>query len=261
MKINALTIIIGSLLLIVFGSLVFFYQVGQTQIAMVTTFGKPTGDEIQPGLKMKWPWPIQKVQIFDNRIQDFEEKLEQTQTRDGQNLLIRVFVGWKIAKPTVFRERFAGSVSSAQDALERIVRTQKDAVVGRHTFSNFISTDPKQLQFTEMEKEIFDAVTPLAAENGIKLEILGIKKIGLPESITSKVLDRMKEERTRYSRKLLAEGESEAQKIRSSANAESEIIQAQARAKASGLRGQADAEASKSLTILNQNPELADFLM
>ncbi|MDB6130639.1 MAG: hypothetical protein JWM04_1746, partial [Verrucomicrobiales bacterium] len=52
-----------------------------------------------------------------------------------------------------------------------------------------------------------------------------------------------------------------AQKIRSSANAESEIIQAQARAKASGLRGQADAEASKSLTILNQNPELADFLM
>ena len=36
---------------------------------MVTTFGKPTAQPYdKPGAYFKWPWPIQKVYKFDQRV-------------------------------------------------------------------------------------------------------------------------------------------------------------------------------------------------
>jgi regulator of protease activity HflC (stomatin/prohibitin superfamily) len=49
MKRNPITITIGLLLLFIFGLLLVFYQVRTTEVAMVTTFGKPTKPVTQPG--------------------------------------------------------------------------------------------------------------------------------------------------------------------------------------------------------------------
>ena len=48
MKQHSLTIAIGALLLIVFGFLLFTFQVRQTEVAVVATFGKPTRDITRP---------------------------------------------------------------------------------------------------------------------------------------------------------------------------------------------------------------------
>ena len=61
MKRNPITITIGLLLLFIFGLLLIFFQVRTTEVAMVTTFGKPTRPVTEPGAYMKWPWPIQQV--------------------------------------------------------------------------------------------------------------------------------------------------------------------------------------------------------
>ena len=61
----------------------------------------------------------------------------------------------------------------------------KNAVVGQHTFADFISTDAKQLKFVDIEKEMLDNVKAQALQKyGISIEFLGIKKLGLPESVT-----------------------------------------------------------------------------
>ncbi|MDB6110953.1 MAG: hflC 3, partial [Pedosphaera sp.] len=73
MKSNALTITIGALLVLIFGLLLFVFQVRKTEIAVVTTFGKPTRTKSTPGAALKLPWPIQKVYKFDQRIQNFED--------------------------------------------------------------------------------------------------------------------------------------------------------------------------------------------
>jgi membrane protease subunit HflC len=92
------------------------------------------------------------------------------------------------------------------------------------------------------------------------VEFLGIKKLGLPESVTQKVFERMQAERQREIDTLLAQGRAEADRIRSAAErARSEILAA-ADGQAAQIRGEADAAASASLQVFNQSPDLALFL-
>src|SRR6185295_709450 len=145
MKRNYLNLTIGLILLLVFVALLFCFQVRQTDVALITTFGKPTRTITEPGLYFKFPWPIQQKQTFDKRIQSFEEKFEETLTKDSYNVIITIYVGWSISNPAVFRERFNGSVTRAESELTTLVRSAKNAVVGQHPFAHFISTDEKEL--------------------------------------------------------------------------------------------------------------------
>jgi membrane protease subunit HflC len=262
MKRNSLTLIIGGLLLLVFLTLLFCFQVRQTEVALVTRFGAPVRDLTDPGLKFKWPWPIEKVQKFDKRTQNLEGKFEETYTRDKINVLVSVYAGWSITDPTLFRERFGDSLDRARRELDDMIRSHKNAVVGSNLFSALISTDPEQLKFAEIEKEIRDRVRPQAlASYGVDVKFLGIKRIGLPESITQKVFDRMKEERQRVVLQLQADGERQAADIRSAANLERDELLAQANARVIELQGEAETEAARSYAVFKEHPELAEFLL
>lgn len=260
---NRLSLAVGLMLIALFALMLFTFQVRQTEVALVTTFGKPAQTpETEPGLKWKLPWPIQRVLKFDNRVQNFEGKFEETQTSDGYNLLISVYAGWKIKDPAKFRNAFAdGATARATQTFEERLRSEKNAVVGRHAFSHFISTDPKEMKFTEIEKEIENAVKPSLLESyGVEISFLGIKRLGLPESVTPRVFERMKEERNRFVAKLQAEGLGEATKIGSGADLERSKLLSAAEGKATEIRGQADSEAARYLEVFEKHPELALLL-
>ncbi|MEP6663676.1 MAG: protease modulator HflC [Verrucomicrobiota bacterium] len=269
MKRNYLTFTIGILIALLFVALLFTFQVRQTEVALVTTFGKPTRDintdlnKPEPGLYPKWPWPIQKVLKFDKRVQNFEiDKFGETLTSDSKLILVTVYAGWTIKDPVLFRERFDGSVERAEVILGGLINDAKNSVVGSHPFSNFISTNPDELKFAQIENEIKDRVSASAqTQYGIHLNFLGIKKLGLPEAITQKVFDRMKEERGRVVAGIKAQGEAEAQKIIGTADTERAKILSEATASASAIRSEAEAEAAKSYEIFEKNPELAEFLL
>src|SRR5690242_5573566 len=108
MKKNSLTLVIGFLLIVIFALLLFVFQVRTTQVAVVTTFGKPTRPVPDAGAYFKWPWPIQKVYYFDKRIQNFEDKFTEDLTADNNNLLTSVYIGWRITDPKAFFPKFAG---------------------------------------------------------------------------------------------------------------------------------------------------------
>jgi membrane protease subunit HflC len=262
MKRNSLTLTVGALLLIIFIALLFTFQVRETEVALVTRFGKPTRDELEPGLKFKLPWPIEKVQKYDKRTQTLESKFGETYTQDKITVLVTVFAGWNIENPTLFRQRFDDSVDRARNQLADMIRNEKDAVIASHPFSELVSADESQLKFAEIENEMLQRVKPMALENyGINVGFLGIKRLGLPETITQKVFERMREERTRVVRRLEAEGQAEAARIRSDANRERAELLSKAEARVIELKGEAEREAAKSLQILNQKPELALFLL
>lgn len=264
---NYLTLTIGILLVVIFGALLFTFQVRQTEVALVTTFGKPTRDlnanpeRPEPGLYGKWPWPIQKVLKFDKRIQNFEaDKFSETQTGDGKNILVTVYAGWTITDPKLFREVFSGEISRAEQSLERLISDAKNSVVGQHPFSDFISTNPKDLKFPVIEGEILNSVKGTAKTYGIHVNFLGIKKLGLPENITQKVFDRMKEERKRVVEGIKAQGDAEASKIIIAADRDRAEILSKAQATAIRIQGEAVEEAQKSYAIFEKNPALAIFL-
>src|ERR1041385_8793938 len=162
MKRNLLTVVVGALLLVIFGLLLFTFQVRQTEIALVTTFDKPSRYIEEPGFKLKWPPPIQKVYKFDKRVQGFEQdKIEETTTKDKFNLVVQVYVGWTISKPDLFFSSFPkGTVASAQPTLESLIRNHKIAVIGQHPFTDFVSTDKNQLKFAQIEQEMLKAIQP-----------------------------------------------------------------------------------------------------
>ena len=265
MKRNPLTLVIGLLLIIIFGLLLFTFQVRTTEVAVVTTFGKPTRPITEPNLYFKWPWPIQKVWWFDQRVQNFEDRLTEGLTRDSFNLLTSVYVGWKVSDPTAFFPRFAGSanpIAAAETLLDQWLGNTKTAVVGKHPLSDFISTSDDGTNFVAIENEILAAIQSQLQTNnlGLQIEFLGLKRLQLPESVTQSVFERMTSERKVLADRFQYEGEAEAQRIRSGAERKAAEVLANAEGQATEIKGQGEAQAAKSLAVFQQNPELASFI-
>jgi len=263
MKKNLITIVIATVLVVIFALLLFTFQVRQSEVAVLTTFGKPAAANIdQPNIYFKWPWPIQQVYRFDQRVQNFEDKYSENKTGDETMIMASVYVGWRISDAKEFFPKFAGgSVEAAQRQLETMLRSAKAAVIGKHNLSDFVNADPKQLKFEAIEDEIKAAVqTQLASQNyGMSIEFLGLKRLGLPENVTQSVFDRMKSERTKYISEAQFKGEAEATKIRSAAERQAADVIANATAAATRIEGEGVAEAAKTLSVFQQNPDLAIF--
>jgi membrane protease subunit HflC len=265
MKRNPLTLIVGLLLIVVFALLLFVFQVRTTEVAVVTTFGKPSRAIDQPGGYLKWPWPIQRVHKFDHRVQNFEDKLTQGLTVDSFSLLTSVYVGWRVSDATAFYPKFAGSkqpIAEAEKVLELLLSNAKIAVMGRHTLADFVSPADAGNNFLKIEAEILAAVKSQVQANnyGLDVEFLGLKRVQLPESVTQSVFERMTSERKVLADKSQFEGDAEAQKIRSAADRKAAEMLASADSEATRIRGEGEAEAAKSLTVFQKNPELANFI-
>src|SRR5437762_2933493 len=121
MKRSPLTLIIGILLIIIFGLLLFTFQVRQSEVVVVTTFGNPTLTITNAGLYPRLPWGIQMVHRFDQRVQNFEDKFTEGLTRNGFNLLLSVYVGWRITDAKTFFPKFTGGaepIAAAETVLQ-----------------------------------------------------------------------------------------------------------------------------------------------
>jgi membrane protease subunit HflC len=262
MKRNPLTLAIGAVLLLIFVLLLFCFQVRQGEVALVTTFGQATR-QAGPGAHFKWPWPIQQVHKFDQRIQNLESKFEQVQTSDEFNLLVTVYVGWRISDAEQFLKRFGDSPAKAESSVVDLLRNTYSGILGRHPFSHFVSTDEQELKFGEIEQAWLDKLQADVRTNnfGLEVEFLGLKKLGLPESVTESVFDQMRKERQLQATKIQSEGERQASDIKSAADADAARTLADADAQATRIRAQGESEAAKTFETFKQEPELANFIL
>jgi membrane protease subunit HflC len=261
MKRNKITLVTSGVLLVIFLCMLFTFQVRQTEVAVVTTFGRYSRSVTNAGFQWRLPWPVQKVYRFDNRLQTFESKIDQPITRDQISLLISIYLGWRITDPKLFLESFNGDITKAEQTLEPIARNAKNGVIGLHRFGDLISTNEADLKFDQIEKEMFDAVQAQAKSNyGLAIEALGIKQLNLPDSITSTVFERMKKERETLVATYQSEGDREGKNIKARADAAANDIIARANAEKEKIIGRAEQEAAKYYAQFEQNPELAKFL-
>jgi modulator of FtsH protease HflC len=263
MKRNLITFIVGALLVVILLLLLFAFQVRYGQVAVVTTFGKPVRNITEPGLYFKLPWPVQRVVKFDGRIQNFQDKFQETLTHDNNDLILTVYAGWKISDASQFYPKFVGSVAYAQTQLEGMLRNAQNAVVSSNNLSAFVNPDPSQLHFDQMEQQIQDMVQSQLNANqyGIELEFLGFKKIELPAGVTQSVFDRMKEERQVLINREQYDGVRIASDIKSAADRQAAVTIASANETAKQIQGEGEAVAAKVLPILEQNPGLANYLL
>ena len=261
MKRNTLLLAAGGAVAALFILLQVLFTVREGEAVVVTTFGKPVNAITNAGLYARAPWPIQRIYRFDNRVHTLEGAFEETLTRDGKNILVAVYAGWRIQAPIQFLERI-GTVEQAERNLDALLRSQKNAILGQFPFSALINTNAAAMQFEEIEQQMLTNSVQSEAANryGIAVQVLGIRKIGLPESITEKVFARMKGEREVIADGYRAEGDAEAIKIRAAADSQRNQTLAQAEAEAKHIRAEGDAKAAESYQVFEKNPELAMFL-
>jgi membrane protease subunit HflC len=259
MKNIAITIFV-LLIILVLGLYLISFQVRETESVLVTTFGKATKTITEPGLCFKWPTPIQRVYRFDSRMRVLEAELGETTTKGAVPIIVNTYIVWKIAEPLTFFNA-VGTVKEAESKLHSQIGDTQNKVIGRHTFGEFVNSDPSKIRFEEIESEMLADLKQAVRDNyGIEVKTMGMKQLKISEDVSKDVFERMKAERNRRTQATVAQGNAEATKIRTDADSKRTELLAAAEARAKAIRGQGDAEAAKYYKMLEDDPELAMFL-
>ena len=245
----------------------FTFQVRSTEYACVLRFGQPKR-LAEPGLHMKLPWPFEKIWKCDNRTRCFLGRVgefEEVFTKDRKNIIISLFLCWRIADEQEQILKYQQRVKTYEDAQEKLthlLRSFRSAVIGQYNFDELVNINPKMIKIDEVENRILGLINEVALKQyGIQIETIGLRHLGLPDTVTQSVFERMKAERENKRADILSRGEAEAERIRANADSERRIIIAEAEGRAKRIRGEADAKAAEFYEVFEEDPELAEFLV
>lgn len=259
---NSFVMLVGLLLVALLLSHMFFYQVRYDQVAVRTTFDKADETSVQqtPGLKWRWPWPINKVSLYSKRLQLLEDKIEELQTADGKSVIVRTYLTWRVADPLAFYVTLKDPAEAARQLSSRLREVR--GLISNYRFDELVNVDRGKLKLAAIEEEAARTLDSSLeqAGYGIKVESVGIHKIILPESTTGKVFETMIASRERLAENALQEGQAQASAIRSEATSARERILAFAERRAQVIRSQGDREAAVQYESFAKNEEFAIFL-
>jgi len=242
------------------------FQVRFNEMALVTTFGKADSSSVinrngtEAGLHWKWPWPIQHVRLMEARLRTLEDQLEQQETKDKHVVILKAYLTWRIVDPLEFQRSFHTAADATLFLRDRLRNAR--AEIGTFTFDQLTNTDPKKLRLADAENNILARIqTDLAGKGyGIAVCAVGIKRILLPEQITTSVFERMRQTRRRLAQNARSEGQAFASSIRAKARSDQERILAFAERKAQSIRAEGDAAAAAYYRVFAENEELAVFM-
>jgi membrane protease subunit HflC len=242
------------------------YVVDETEYAVVLRFGDPVRSVTNPGLKAKWPAPIDRVERFDRRLMVFDvptvdEPALEFLTLDKKNIEVSNYTCWRIGNPQLFLETVAHR-QGAEAYLRDVVMSEQGKVLGRSNLSELISVNPEDIRLEMISSNIRKTCDEKAmAECGVKVVDFRIKRINYPEQNRNSVFERMRAERKQIATRYRSEGESESRKIRAEADRKRMEILAQARRQALETEGNAEAEAARIYNeAYGKNPEFYEFL-
>jgi membrane protease subunit HflC len=243
------------------------YQVDELQdVVLIKTFGEiktvrdPRQDPGAAGLHLKMPWPVQRVVRYDARNFVFEDPYGQIETADKQNLLVSTYCAWRIADPSRFN-RTLGTEEKGRIRVREKVRAAKGNVLGNTYMAQLINTDPEEMDLTQIEDEIVRQVqAELETTYGVQIVQVRIKLLGLPETVSEKVIEAQREERQRYVQDFRAQGEAQAKAIVERAKGAAAEVMAFAQRKAADIRTEGRRAAAKYYEQFEENEELSIFL-
>lgn len=246
-----LTLLIG---LSAIGLLSCIFIVDEGQQALVLEFGKVKRVETSPGLKFKYPPPINTVVRFDKRILPLETTDLEVTPLDNRRLIVNAFARFRIRDPEVFQAAVQTEING-KSKLGQILNARVREVLGG-VDSDAILSD----QRAELMRLIRQQAQNQAAALGVEIVDVRIRRADLPEQNLKATYDRMVAERQQEAadqrargeeakRRKIAEGQRLATETRSEARKRSEII-----------KGEADAARNKIFAnAFNQDPEFFAF--
>jgi modulator of FtsH protease HflC len=254
MKNNLGTVLVAVVVALIIGSLSMFV-VDQRQNAIVFRLGEVIDVKRDPGLYFKVPI-LDNVRYFDVRILTIDTpEPERFLTSEKKNVLVDLFVKWKIIDVRQFFVSVQGNESLAQTRLLQTINDGLRAEFGNRTVHDVVSGE---------RDKIMELMRARANEDAIKIgvEVLDVrlKRVDLPQEVSASVYSRMEAERKRVANELRSTGYAESEKIRADADRQREVIIAQAYRDAQRIKGEGDANATAIYAKAYEiNPEFYAF--
>ena len=238
MRLNLGTALVALVVVLVLASLSLFI-VDQRQNAIVFRLGEVVDVKRQPGLYVKIPL-LDNVRYFDVRILTIDSaEPERFLTSEKKNVLVDLFVKWRITDVRQYYVSVGGDESRAQTRLLQTINDSLRAEFGNRTVHDVVSGERDKIMELMRDRANEDA-----SKIGVEVLDVRLKRVDLPQEVSESVYRRMEAERKRVAKELRSTGAAESEKIRADADKQREVILAQAYREAQRIKGEGDAKSA-----------------
>ncbi len=244
-------IVVGLLVGLIVSSL---FTVSERELAIKFQFGRIVKADYQPGLHFKVPI-YNTIQKFDKRILTIDRPPERFLTGEGNFLNVDFFIKWRIRDVSQFYRATAGDEQVADNRLTTIITNTLKSQFATLTIQESVAE-----QRTALMRSLLRAVEDVSTQYGVELVDVRVKRVDLPDEVSERVFQRMRQERVRDATLNRAEGAELAEEIRATAERDRTVILAEANREAEQIRGEGDARSAEVYAgAYSPNPEFYSF--
>jgi len=170
-------------------------------------------------------------------------------------VLVDSFIKWRISDPRLYYVSFAGDETRAQNRLSQVIKAALSDEITKRTVREVISGQRAAVMAAVQAKLIAEA-----AEVGIGIVDVRLKRVEYTEQNINSVYERMRAERVRVANESRSTGAAESEQIRADADRQRTVIIAEAFRDAEKVKGDGDAKASAIYAdAFGKNPEFARY--
>ncbi len=215
------------------------FTVSEVEYAAKFRLGEVVRTDFEPGLH--WQLPIvNNVRKFDRRILTLDANPERFITSEKKDVIVDSFVKWRISDVRDFYTATGGGdLIRARQRLSQIIADGLRAEFAKRTLQEVISTEREEIM-----QSLVVRASGVASSLGIEIVDVRVKRIDLPDQVSSSVFSRMRAERKEVANELRSEGNEEATKIAAGAERQRTVLLAESQRDAERIRGEGDAQAA-----------------
>ena len=229
------------------------FTVHQTKQALVLQFGDPRRVIMDAGLHFKVPF-VQNVILIDKRILDLDTPAEELIASDQKRLVVDAFTRYRITDPLQFYKALRDE-RRAQSRLSTIVSSSMRSVLGEEKFETVVRD-----QRSDLMQRISALVNNQAADFGIEIIDVRIRRADLPEANSQAIYRRMQTEREQEAAEFRARGQEVGRAIRAQADKQVTVLIAEATRDSEVIRGQGDGCRNRVFAkVFGQDPDFFAF--
>ena len=256
---KTLPIVTGLVILLVLMLFNTTYTVNYHEVAIATRFGKPAGVVRDPGMHLKAPFFIDSVTKLDTRQQLSESNLETVLTKDGQQVVVKAFMLWRVDPTGDSALKFFtgyGTLEAASREIETRLNAAIRGTVGQFSFADLIGAnsrlpDAEQAIVADLKRNPMEGVEPVT---------VGLSQIVLPPKTSIAVVKRMSAVQETLANLEESRGQAEADAIKSMAATQADTIRNFAEQWAAEIEAVGNAEATRYYEQMKKEADLAIFL-
>ncbi len=231
------------------------YVIKETEKGVLLRFGEVVNPDIKPGLHVKVPF-VNNVRKFDGRVLTVDAQAERFLTQEKKALVVDSYAKFRVIDTARFYTATNGEVQRAMGLLAQRINDGLRNQVGIRTIQEVVSGERDEL----MRNITVDLNKVAAAELGVEVVDVRVKKIDLPPDVSESVYRRMNAEREKEAREHRSQGQELAEGIRAAADREVTVLLSGAYRDAEIIRGEGDAEATSIYAeAFGADPEFYSF--